>query len=163
MAANDRPAGLRRWLAILPLCWLCLICFSACGALDSDRQKIALLAPFEGMYRALGYNALLSARLAFADSGAIDLQLLPVDDGGSARSALERVKALNRDPQVALIIALGPQATHPMAQAANDKAMILIGNWGHDRADDDSFYATARDLASAGGSDDLRIYKRCII
>ena len=35
--------------------------------------------------------------------------------------------------------------------------MILIGNWGHDRADDDSLYATSRERAILGTQDDLLI------
>ncbi|MCS7070642.1 MAG: hypothetical protein NZM00_03995, partial [Anaerolinea sp.] len=44
--------------------------------------RIALIAPFEGRYREVGYNALYAARLALADAES-GVQLLPLDDGGS--------------------------------------------------------------------------------
>ena len=75
-------------------------------------------------------------------------------------SAVARVMALNLDPAVAAIIALGPAATHPSAQMANDLPLILIGYWGHDRADEDSLYAANAKLAQAGGSGDLAMLFR---
>ncbi len=139
------------WLLIL-----LALCLASCGA-DAKPlpQKLALLAPFEGQYREIGYNALYSVRLAFADVNPQNIELLAVDDGGSAGSAVARMKALNLDRAVTAIIALGPAATHPAAQRANDLPMILIGNWGHDRADEDSLYAANAKLAQAGGSGDL--------
>lgn len=118
-------------------------------------QKITLLAPFEGQYREIGYNALYAIRLALADAGLQDVQLLAVDDGGTTASAVERIKALNMDPAVAAIIALGPAATHPAVQRANDKPLIIVGNWGHDRSDEDSLYVANADLAKARATGDL--------
>ena len=118
-------------------------------------SKIALLAPFEGKYREIGYNALYAVRLAFGDAEPQDVQLLAIDDGGTVESAIARVNALNLDPAVAAIIALGPAATHASTQIANDKPLILVGNWGHDRADPDSLYAVNSRLAKAQFSYDL--------
>ncbi len=129
---------------------------AACGKGEASQpKKIALLAPFEGQYREIGYNALYALRLAFADVAPSNAQLLAVDDGGTSASAIARIRALNLDPAVAAVIAIGPQATHPAAQLANDKPLILVGNWGHDRADEDSFYASDRDLSKSRGSGDL--------
>ena len=114
-----------------------------------------MLAPFEGQYREIGYNALYAIRLAFADAGSQDVQLLAVDDGGTVASAIERIKALNIDPAVAAIIVLGPAATDPAVQMANDKPLIIIGNWGHDRSDEDSLYAAHPNLAKAQSTGDL--------
>ena len=118
-------------------------------------SKIALLAPFEGQYSEIGYNALYAFRLALGEAEPHNVQLLAVDDGGAVESAVSRVKALNVDPDVAAIIALGPAATHASTQMANDKPLILIGNWGHDRADSDSLYATNPNLAKSRQSGDL--------
>lgn len=85
----------------------------------------------------------------------MNVQLLAIDDGGTLASAIARVKALNLDPAVAAVIAIGPQATDPSAQMANDKPLILVGNWGHDRADENSLYASDSDLAKTRGSGDL--------
>lgn len=117
--------------------------------------KIALLAPFEGQYREIGYNALYAVRLAFSDAKPKHVQLLAVDDGGTQSSAVARVKALNLDPAVLAIIALGPDSTQAAVQKANDKPLILIGNWGHDRADEESLYAANAQLAKAQGRGDL--------
>ena len=129
---------------------------AACGSSDNHLpRKIALLAPFEGQYREIGYNALYALRLAIGDAEPRDIPLLAVDDGGTLASAVARVRALNWDPAVAVIIALGPEATHPAAQMANDKTLIMIGNWGHDRADEDSLYASNRNLAKTGRDGDF--------
>ena len=83
------------------------------------------------------------------------LQLLTVDDGGTAASAVDRVRALNLDPAVFAIIALGPAATHADVQRENDRPMVLIGNWGHDRADPYSLYAANKQLAESQDAGDL--------
>ncbi len=118
----------KRWL-IMAL----IMTLAACGGTPSP-SKIALLAPFEGQYREIGYNALYAMRLAFADAAPPSVQLLAVDDGGTLESAVARVRALNLDPAVVTIIALGPFATQSAPQAANEKPMIMIGNWGQDIA-----------------------------
>lgn len=153
MPAESTAPGIR---FKTPLFLLLCAALASCGGIDAlPPRKIALLAPFEGQYREIGYNALFALRLAFADAEPQNLQLLAVDDGGTLSAALARIKALNRDPAVGAIIALGPAATDPAIQAANDKAMILIGNWGQDRADEHSLYAANPDLTRARGSGDL--------
>ena len=135
---------------------LLVIALTSCGASNPELpNKIALLAPFEGQYRDIGYNALYAVRLAFGDAKPRDIQLLAVDDGATRASAVARVKALNLDPAVLAIIALGPVATDPSAQMANDKPLIMIGNWGHDRADEDSLYAANARQSMARSSGDL--------
>lgn len=136
---------------------------AACGALQPmEIRKIALLAPFEGQYRELGYNALYALRLAMSEADLDNVQLLSVDDGGDLSSASARIRALNLDSAVVAIIALGEAATHPSTQRSNDKAMILIGNWGHNRADEDSLYATDQERAESGARDDLLIARQMI-
>ncbi|MDE2951226.1 MAG: hypothetical protein OXT68_10705 [Chloroflexota bacterium] len=144
--------------------WILLtIAMTACGALQPlEIRKIALLAPFEGQYRALGYNALYAMGLALSEADLDNVQLLPVDDGGDVSSASSRIRALNLDSAVVAIIALGEAATHPATQQANDKALILIGNWGHERADEDSLYATDRGRAESSARDDLLIARQMI-
>jgi len=135
---------------------LLVLALTSCGASNPELpSKIALLAPFEGQHREIGYNALYAVRLAFGDAKPQKVQLLAIDDGGMLTSAVARIKALNLDPAVAAVIALGPDATHPSAQMANDKPLILIGNWGHDRADEDSLYAANPDQAKARQGGDL--------
>lgn len=137
---------------------LLALALTSCGASNPALPgKIALLAPFEGQYREIGYNALYAVRLALGDAKRHDVQLLAVDDGGTRAAAVARVKALNLDPAVLAIIALGPNATDPSAQMVNDKPLILIGNWGQDRADEDSLYAANAQQAMARGRGDLQL------
>ncbi len=138
-----------------PLLALALL-LTACGvARAPSLPKIALLAPFEGRYRAIGYNALYAAQLAFAEGDAGAARLLPVDDGGSVHTAADRMRALALDPAVAAIIALGPFASHPQAQAEATVPLLLLGNWGHARADDDALYLAHAQLVAARSADDL--------
>lgn len=134
---------------------LALTLASCAGGLGSAPPKIALLAPFEGQYREIGYNALYALQMAVADAGLKEVQFLAVDDGGSAESALARVKALNLDPAVAVIIALGPHAASHATQQANNRPMILLGSWGQGRDDPDSFYAASAVLAAERQNGDL--------
>ena len=132
--------------------------FSACRHARLKAQvprKIALLAPFEGQYRDIGYNALYALRMAFADTRPHDTQLLAIDDGGTVESAIDRVRALNLDPAVETVIVLGPYAAHPTAQSATDKIMIIIGNWGHDRAADNVLFAANRTIVTESRASDL--------
>ncbi len=159
-------ANLRSWTLRL-ICWMLLTAqLVGCGTRQPmEVRKIALLAPFEGPYRELGYNALYAIRLAMSEPRLENVQLLPIDDGGDMSAAAARLRALNLDSAVVAIIALGEAATHPAAQQANDKAMILIGNWGHTRADDNSLYATDKARAesgSSGSNEDLLIARRLI-
>ena len=105
--------------------WLMLASLlSSCAVAQSGRiKKIALLAPFEGQYRSIGYNALQAVRLAIADAGSNDIQLLAVDDGGTVASAIKRIQALNIDPAVEAILVLGKVASHPDVQGANDRPL----------------------------------------
>ena len=91
--------GLRRAYTTILVATI-VFCLSACAAETHVPRKIALLAPFEGQYRDIGYNALYALRMAFADTRPHDTQLLAIDDGGTVESAIDRVRALNLDPAV---------------------------------------------------------------
>ncbi len=153
------PAEIRGAFRVLSglaaLVALAILLASCAGGLGSPPPKLVLLAPFEGQYREIGYNALYALQMAVADAGLKEVQFLAVDDGGGVESALARVKALNLDPAVAVIIALGPHATSHAAQQANNRPMILVGSWGQGRADPDSFYAASAILAEERQNGDL--------
>ncbi|MBC7870415.1 MAG: ABC transporter substrate-binding protein [Chitinophagaceae bacterium] len=106
---------------------------SACAVVKTKSSfKVALIAPFEGRYREIGYQALYAVRLHSANSTFSDkVQLLPIDDGGSVENAVDRARALANDPQVIAVIALGYAATAPETQAAyGDLPVIVAGYWG---------------------------------
>lgn len=110
---------------------LIFIFLSACGVSRTEMTKrIVLLAPFEGRYREIGYNALYAARLAMNDFGNIDIELLAVDDGGTIESAADRARAIMQDSQIKLTIALGYFATDAQVQQAlNDVPLLIVGDW----------------------------------
>lgn len=104
---------------------------AGCGGRQSQAiQRIALLAAFEGRYSEVGYDAYYAARLALADAGNISIELLAIDDGGSAASAAERVQALRKDPLIKAVIAVGYDAADKEAQRALEGLpMIVVGHW----------------------------------
>ncbi|MDX2160506.1 MAG: hypothetical protein SF162_04185 [bacterium] len=102
---------------------------NACAAVRSPAPpRIALLAAFEGRYRAAGYDALYAARLALADGG-IAVDLLPVDDGGSAQTAADRAAALADDPDTIIVLLVGQAAAqHEVQHALGDLPALIVGN-----------------------------------
>jgi ABC-type branched-subunit amino acid transport system substrate-binding protein len=72
--------------------------------------KFGLVAPFEGRYRPIGYDAIYAARLAVRERnasggvGGYRVELVAYDDGGDAPSAVERARQLALDPQVVAVI-----------------------------------------------------------
>ncbi|MDX2139648.1 MAG: hypothetical protein SF123_16300 [Chloroflexota bacterium] len=97
----------------------------------STPQRIALLAPFEGQYRDIGYDALYAARLALADAGVGYIELMPQDDGGTLETASARAQAFATDPQVIVALALGYVAVDPGTQFSfGDVPVIIVGDWG---------------------------------
>lgn len=113
----------------LSLVWLVLL--SACAAVPPTPRKIALLAPFEGQYREIGYEALYAAQLGVQGySGPSTYIILPLDDGGTEATARERARALTFDSSIVFVLALGPYATTPEVQAAyGDLPVLMVGYW----------------------------------
>jgi hypothetical protein len=101
---------------------LLLLC-SACSRTPST-ARVALLAPFEGRYREIGYNALYAARLALADTPQVEL--LAVDAGASV---VDRARALAADPQVVAAVVLGYTEQEAFA-AFGDAPVLVVGSWG---------------------------------
>jgi branched-chain amino acid transport system substrate-binding protein len=68
--------------------------------------KIALIAPFEGLYRQTGYTALDAMRAAIAqsDTGGIDIMPLALDGSGSAEQVRRATQKALRDPSVAALV-----------------------------------------------------------
>ncbi len=108
-----------------------IVLLTGCSGHDSNGiQRIALIAPFEGRYSEIGYDAYYAIRMAIRERGNNRIELLAIDDGGSESSASERAKALANDPLVKVVIALGNNATQPEAQHAFDGLTVLIvGQW----------------------------------
>lgn len=96
--------------------------------------KIGLIAPFEGVYRPLGYEVLAAVKLALqqrnaaGDAASYGIELVALNDDGAPATAARQVAALAADPGVVAII--GPwqtetaQAAAPALQAAGLGAII---------------------------------------
>lgn len=134
------------WIALL----LCLL--GACNPTQPPVMKIALLAPFEGRYREIGYNALYSARLALADLNVQGIELLAVDDGGTTGTAQQRVSAIRQDAAIRAVILLGSAATAPDVQGQLPAIpALIVGYWGFLPAQENVFaltHAAIADLTS---------------
>lgn len=115
----------------MPARWLlCALLIAACAPIRPP-ARIALLAPFEGRYREIGYEALYAARLALQDTGPLKIELLPIDDGGTAASAADRARALSLDPQVQIALVLGLPATDALTLSAfGNIPVLVVGEWG---------------------------------
>jgi hypothetical protein len=122
-----KTAARNGWVGLLLALVLC-----GCGLQHpGEISRIALLAPFEGRYREIGYDAYYAARLAISDAGNPAIELLAVDDGGSVESAVERAKALGKDPLVKVVIALGYAVTDDQTQQAfSNLPVLIVGEWG---------------------------------
>ncbi|MBE2271752.1 MAG: hypothetical protein IAE80_26200 [Anaerolinea sp.] len=121
---------------------------SACAVTHTPPiYRIALLAPFEGRYAEIGYNALYAARLAFTATGVTNIELMAVDDGGSVETAVLRARALSLDPQVIGALVLGYQSSDPAVQVAlGDIPVLIVGRWTDSRAAENVFILSSRDI-----------------
>ncbi len=133
-----------------------LLVLAGCAPSVAVPQRIALLAPFEGRYRELGYELLYAARLAIADSGSSHVELLPVDDGGTAESAALRAQALAANPYIVAVIAAGYPAASVQAQAAyGDLPVVVIGGWAAGRTYERAYLLAHPEIAASTSSRDL--------
>jgi ABC-type branched-subunit amino acid transport system substrate-binding protein len=123
MAADLRA----RFVALLGVLLLGL---TACAPAEAaPLRRIALLAPFEGRYREIGYDALYPLRLALRDAQS-DLVLMSVDDGGTPEQAALNVQRIANDPTVLAAVVVGPYATQPAVLAAfGDLPVVVVGLW----------------------------------
>ena len=107
-----------------------LLLFTACTPQASSTPKIALLAPFEGRYREIGYEALYAAQLAIGDNGESHIDLVPIDEGETLELTVLRAQALTQNPDIAAVILVGTQSTVPEVQEVlNSILHIVAGYW----------------------------------
>lgn len=108
-----------------------LYLLSGCAISATENvTKIALLAPFEGQYREIGYEALYATRLALNDGNLGNVDLLAIDDGGSVETAVLRAEAISQDPAIEAVLLLGIHATSAEAQIElGTIPTIIVGHW----------------------------------
>jgi ABC-type branched-subunit amino acid transport system substrate-binding protein len=110
-------------------------------------SRIALLAPFEGRYREVGYDAFYAAKLAIIEADRSNIELLAVDDGGTVENAASRARALTLDPLVKVVIVIGYDAADINVQAAfSDLPVIIVGNWMTEPQNDSVFILSNPDI-----------------
>jgi ABC-type branched-subunit amino acid transport system substrate-binding protein len=96
------------------------LCLSACTS-TQPVIKIGLVAPFEGRYRAIGYEAIYAARLAIREINArggvngYRIELVALDDRGEADRAITAAQQLIIDPQVMAVVGHYRPATTAVA------------------------------------------------
>jgi ABC-type branched-subunit amino acid transport system substrate-binding protein len=92
-----------RWL----LLGLALALVAGCATVDPV-VKIGLVGPFEGRHRAIGYDAIYSARLAVreinAAGGGYRVALVALDDRGDPELAAQAAASLALDPAVVAVV-----------------------------------------------------------
>jgi ABC-type branched-subunit amino acid transport system substrate-binding protein len=107
---NKRDGGKfsLRLSVVLSCCLVVLL--TACTASTQPVIRIGLVAPFEGRYRAIGYEAIYAARLAIREinaQGGIHgqrIELVALDDQGEPERAITTAQQLVLDPQVVAVI-----------------------------------------------------------
>lgn len=89
---------------------VCLTSLIACLPITRPVVKIALVAPFEGRYRDVGYEVIYAVRLAVREANAnggvagYSVELLALDDVGSVEMAVEQARKVTTDPQVVGVV-----------------------------------------------------------
>jgi hypothetical protein len=117
--------------------------------------KIGLVAPFEGRYRQVGYDAIYAARLAVRqanDAGGIGgyrVELIAFDDGGEPQAATQQASMLALDPAVMGVVGhFGPKTSSAAAPiyAREGLSLLIPANFSSD--DLESARALGAPLAS---------------
>lgn len=145
------------------LAGIVLLAVTGCSV-GQQTTRIALLAPFEGTYAEIGYNALYAARLALTES-ATGMTLLAVDDGGTPEQASARYRALQQDSSIRAIIVMGPAASGAVVNTDSDAGAqtpsIIIGLWSAvpPTLPDNVWTASSPETIEALAEADLDLYR----
>lgn len=105
---------------------------SSCASVDPV-VKIGLVAPFEGRDRAIGYDAIYSARLAVREINAAGgigghrVALVALDDRGNATLAQEAAASLVIDPGVVAVVGhYRPETTDAAAGIYTEGGLSIL-------------------------------------
>lgn len=109
--------------------------------------KIGLVAPFEGRYRAIGYEAIYAARLAIREinrAGGVNglrVELVALNDDGDPLMAAEQARKLAIDAQVVAVIGhYRPETSEAAMGVYCEQALPLLAlEWSGGRACPDIF------------------------
>jgi ABC-type branched-subunit amino acid transport system substrate-binding protein len=117
---------------LLLLCTVALLPLApGCASITLTRPvvKIGLVAPFEGQYRYVGYDAINAARLALREENEVGLlgvrvELVPYDDRGTEEMARTAALNLTQDDQVVAVVGHFLDHTSKAAEDVYDTAGI---------------------------------------
>lgn len=124
-----------RVILLCPLAICSWMIVTGCSSVDPV-VKIALVGPFEGKHRDIGYDVIYSARLAVREAnesggvGRYRVGLVALDDFGDAESAQMTAAAVAADPAVVAIVGHWLPETTSAAEkiyVSNDLPMISTG------------------------------------
>ncbi|MDT8306097.1 MAG: ABC transporter substrate-binding protein, partial [Anaerolineae bacterium] len=119
VAASSRASWPRASAGVV--CVLLVVFAAGCRSVPPT-VKIGLVAPFEGRWRDVGYDAIYAARLAVREvneNGGVAgyrVELVALDDRGDPQLAAEAAATLAADP--ALIVAMGHWLPHTTSAVA---------------------------------------------
>lgn len=89
------------------MCLLSAAQLSGCQP-EPEIVRIALVAPFEGRYREIGYDVIAGVKVAIEEfnrsNNRIQVELVAYDDGGMANEAIRISTAITQDPDVIAVI-----------------------------------------------------------
>lgn len=136
---------------------LLVVALAGCASVDPV-VKIGLVAPFEGRYRAIGYDALYSARLAVREINAAGgvgghrVALVALDDRGDVQLARDAAASLVVDPGVVAVVGhYLPETTGAVLPIYEDGGLPLVtmGDVPFAAVDPDQLPAAFRDAYAA--------------
>jgi ABC-type branched-subunit amino acid transport system substrate-binding protein len=105
---------------------------TACYPVTRPTLKLALVAPFEGRYRDVGYEINFAVRLAIREAnqtggvGGYSIELLALDDSGDPLAAAEQARKVSADPSVIAVLGHWLEATTLAAAPIYDEAAIPL-------------------------------------
>ncbi len=147
------------WNVAAKLLYLSLLAMALAGCASVDPVvKIGLVAPFEGRQRAIGYDALYSARLAVREINAAGgigghrLALVALDDRGDAQLARDAAASLVVDSGVVAVVGHFLPETTDAARALyadGELPLVAMGDAPFAATDPDQLPAAFRDAYAA--------------
>ena len=114
---------------------LCVLLLAACSGPGSTEPtvKIGLSAPFEGLYRELGYEVLYAVRLAVRERNAEGgvgqrylVELVALNDLNEAETAVEQARKMAVDPAVLAVMGGLSAQTAPVASEYEQLGLAFL-------------------------------------
>jgi len=120
--AESRASRLRKITRYLSLIFILLFSLMVGCSRSPTIVKVALVGPFTGRYREIGYDVIYSSRLAIRnfnqsrDESDIRLALVALDDFGEPQTAEKNAQALSLDNKVVAVVGHWLPETTQIAQ-----------------------------------------------